>query len=184
MPLARKYGRITRLPPSAAAEYAGPVSYSSRKLGVSINKAFPCPMSNAVTQNPRLGALGSAIIKGNQANSPAQRKGQPRGVSNHSVPAIAKRVSNKPGLGACHTASGSAASHSSPCDSSARVACASCNTQAQSGAGNTTPKSASGVTTALITGMATALASGLISDTCANSNRVSGNKPAVTAICV
>ncbi|MNN27190.1 hypothetical protein D3C81_1407190 [compost metagenome] len=51
-------------------------------------------------------------------------------------------------------------------------------------AGAAAAASDSGVTSRLTTGIAMALASGDTTDTCRNSNSVSGTSPAVTAHCV
>lgn len=64
------------------------------------------------------------------------------------------------------------------------MACANSNSPSDKGAGSRLPASDKGVTTRLMTGMASALATGETSDTCENSSIVSGTSPTVTTYCV
>ncbi len=63
-------------------------------------------------------------------------------------------------------------------------ACAAPSTHAASGIGKTLPTRASGVTSRLTSGIATAFASGLTSEIWENSKTVSGTSPSVIAYCV
>ena len=147
---------------------------------------MPCPTSNAVTSiSPWPGRDGRPASSGSHAAAPTQRCGQPRGASIHTVPASAKQNTHGAGVGALHTASGLAPIHAEEqrqrLHGEVRQRRAA---MSDSGDGSMLPASASGVTTKLISGIATALAIGLTIDTCANSSIVSGTSPSVTTYCV
>ena len=185
MPRPRRYGRMMRVAPFAPGAYSGPASYSRRWCCVSTSSAMPWPTSKAVTSNfPTAGASGTCVSSGVHAARPTQRCGQPRGASIHAVPNRASTRIQGDGAGAVHTASAGADNHPSGHASTTIASCARPSTRSASGDGSTLPASASGVTNRLMTGMATALATGLTSETCPNSSSVSGARPSVTAHCV
>ncbi len=81
--------------------------------------------------------------------------------------------------GTCHTASGSAASQASQ----AANGCSSHAASVHSG-GSSVPSSARGVTTSVISGIATRLATKPTSEICWKKSSVSGARPKVATSCV
>ncbi len=105
----------------------------------------------------------------------------PRGAASQTTPATAATTAQPGGACCCHTAPGNCASHSSGAISVAKTVCAACHSASS---GSRIPASASGTTAKVTTGIASALASGEIAETCWNSARVSGTNPMVTSNCV
>src|SRR3569833_927417 len=118
----------------------------------------------------------SGKISGSHNSPPIARIGNPRGNNSHSVPVTASNSAAPSGTGRDTTAHGSSLAQISPWPSQAINQAATSHS-----GGTTTPSKASGVTSQLTTGMATALASGEINDTCWNSNSRAGASASVTA---
>jgi hypothetical protein len=129
---------------------------------------------------PARDGRASAAAAAARPVAPAQRCGQPRGISIHSVPPSASRNTQACGAGARHTPAAAPPSEQHRQAFPQPTACASRQHPAASGAGSRLPSSASGVTTKLTSGIATAFASGLTSETWPNSSIVSGTRPSVT----
>src|SRR3569833_1717824 len=120
----------------------------------------------------------SGKISGSHNSPPIARIGYLRGINSHSVPVTASNSASPSGTGRDTTALGSSLAQISPWPSQAINQAATCHS-----GGTITPSKASGVTSQLTTGMATALASGEINDTCWNSNSRAGASASVTAPC-
>ncbi|GAB7546519.1 hypothetical protein CS8_062040 [Cupriavidus sp. 8B] len=122
----------------------------------------------------------------NSSTTPCRRARTPQrtGASNSSEPSTASASATGPARAACHTAHGGADSHSRPSTSQCSNRCAGLSNQPASGAGTAAASNAIGVTSRLTSGIAAALASGEITETCWNSSKVSGTSPMVTDHCV
>ena len=127
---------------------------------------MPWPMSSAVKRtSPASAGRAATTNSGTIHNAPVQRIGTPRGASHHATPTIAHANAAAPGIAPVHTATGAALSHCSQIASHATRPCAACSNREPTKPGSTAPASASGVTTKLTSGIATAFASGLTIDT-------------------
>ncbi len=111
----------------------------------------------AARQRDAPAAAGTAAARRRRRSSDAASRAAPASRRCRAGPG---RTAAKGGAGALHTASGKPASQSSACASSASARWAVQSTGAASGAGSRLPRSASGVTTKLTTGIAIAFASG------------------------
>jgi hypothetical protein len=96
------------------------------------------------------------------------------------LPHSASSVAQSGGTCCCQSAAGNAAHHSRYASSHSTSHCARCSSAST---GSTAAASASGVITPETSGMASALASGPDTDTCANRNNAAGASPTVIAHC-
>ena len=112
--------------------------------------------------------------------APSARAGTPRGATSSATPTSAVATAQPGGACCCQAAAGAEASASSGTISAANTACAACQGASN---GTTIAHSASGTTANVTTGIATALATGAMSDACWNSARVIGANPSVTTHC-
>ena len=123
---------------------------------------------------------GNIKNSGASHTSPSQRAGKPRGSNSHNTPHSATITVQGGGPCCCHTVAGSAESQVRNAMHQAMTSCAASSRKSR---GKMVPSRVSGVTTRLISGMASALATGETSETCWNMASNAGTKPSVTAHC-
>src|SRR5450830_1336162 len=100
---------------------------------------------------------------GNNPNSPNHRNGTPRGINIQTIPNRAAGNVHAAGACCCQVLKGHSASHCKPSKQSVMIECASCSGQS---IGKKLPNKVSGTTTRLINGIATALATGEMTENC------------------
>src|SRR3990167_8292459 len=178
-PSARRSGTRTRFPASLSRENRGPVSYSREWLAVRTSTALPCPMSAASNSNcPGAARAGSQSNTGNISGMPSTRQRQGNRMATKPPPSTPATAHHNGAAATLREASGQWASHcknaaSSPTDPAAT---------SQMGA-YSTPSMATGVTSKVTQGMASALASKPTNETWLNSSSDKSVSAIVTTHC-